>query len=43
MYSYDLRHYTEKGIDELIRLYEPEVVVCVRDYQQLLLETGNGK
>jgi len=43
MYSYDFRYYTGYTLDELIRKYQPDVVVCVRDYQQLLLETGNGK
>lgn len=43
MYSYDFRHYKEKTIDDLIWEYQPDVVVCVRDYQQLLLETGNGE
>ena len=43
MYSYDFRYYTGHTLDELIRKYQPDVVVCVRDYQQLLLETGNGK
>ncbi|MBE6599346.1 MAG: hypothetical protein E7638_07900 [Ruminococcaceae bacterium] len=43
MYTYDFRHYTARTLDEIIEEVQPDVVVCVRDYQQLLLETGNGQ
>lgn len=42
MRSYDFRHYTEHTLDELIQMYQPDVVVCVRDLQQILTETANG-
>ena len=42
MYTYDFRHYAEKSIEDLILEYKPDIVICVRDYEALLLETGNG-
>lgn len=42
MYSYDFRHYDRETVEEVIVRLQPDVVVCVRDYQQILLETGNG-
>lgn len=42
MYSYDFRYYKERPLDEIIAEYQPEVVVCVRDYQAILNLTGNG-
>ncbi|MBQ7923619.1 MAG: hypothetical protein IJ325_13760 [Clostridia bacterium] len=42
MYTYDFRHYGEKTVEELILEYKPDIVICVRDYEALLLETGNG-
>ncbi len=42
MYSYDFRHYDRETVEEVIARLQPDVVVCVRDYQQILLETGNG-
>jgi len=42
MYTYDFRYYGEKTVEELIMAYQPDIVICVRDYEALLLETGNG-
>lgn len=42
MRSIDLRHYTEHTLSEYIELYKPDVVICIRDYQALLLQEGNG-
>ncbi len=42
MYTYDFRYYGEKTVEELIRTYQPDIVLCIRDYEALLLETGNG-
>ena len=42
MRSYDFRYYTEYTLDELIRMYRPDVVVCMRDLKEILTETGNG-
>lgn len=40
--SLDLRSYEEMGLLAYIEAYQPDVVVCVRDYEQLLNTTGNG-
>ena len=42
MHSLDLRHYTEMGLQDYIKKYEPDVVVCIRDYEALLTTVGNG-
>lgn len=36
MYSYDLRHYTEKTIEECIEEYQPDIVVYLRNYSDIL-------
>lgn len=43
MYAFDFRHYSDCTIDELIALYQPEVVICIRDYEALLKNDGNGR
>lgn len=40
--SLDLRHYTAMSLTEYVETYRPQVVVCVRDYEQLLSLFGNG-
>ena len=40
--SLDLRHYTGMALTEYVRLYRPEIVVCLRDDANYLTETGNG-
>lgn len=42
MYSFDFRHYTEQDLDELIARYQPDIVVCIRDYEAVLKADGNG-
>lgn len=42
MHSLDLRHYHEMSLEDYIRLLQPEVVVCIRDYDFLLDPRGNG-
>lgn len=42
MHSLDLRHYQEMSLEDYIRELQPEVVVCIRDYEVLLSEKGNG-
>lgn len=42
MHSLDLRHYHEMSLEDYIRQFRPEVVVCIRDYDFLLDERGNG-
>lgn len=43
MMSLDLRHYTEKTLEQVITEFEPDVVICVRDYEALLSPYANGK
>ena len=43
MCSLDLRYYTEKTLEQVIGEFEPDVVICVRDYEALLSPFGNGK
>ena len=40
--SVDLRHYTAQSLSDYIAAYQPDVVLCVRDYQSLLLREFNG-
>ena len=40
--SIDLRHYSEMSLAEYIRLHQPDVVLCVRDYEVLLSTDYNG-
>lgn len=40
--SLDLRHYTDMTLGEYIREYEPDLVICVRDYEALLSADYNG-
>lgn len=42
MRSLDLRHYKDMTLGEYIRTYEPDVVICVRDYEALLSTDFNG-
>ena len=41
-YSIDLRGYTEMPLLSYVEAHRPRVVVCVRDYEQLLNLSGNG-
>lgn len=40
--SLDLRHYTGMALTEYVRMYRPDIVVCLRDDANYLTETGNG-
>lgn len=42
MYSLDLRHYKDMSLEEYIQAVQPDVVVCVRDYEALLDQGKNG-
>ena len=42
MHSLDLRHYQEMSLEDYIRKFQPEVVICIRDYEALLSPYGNG-
>jgi len=43
MYTLDFRHYSQTSLDDFINEYKPDIVVCIRDYEALLLGTGNGQ
>lgn len=43
MYAVDFRHYTELTPEEFIKKYKPDIVVCLRDYEQLLNLYNNGQ
>lgn len=43
MHSIDLRHYTAMSLAEYIALYQPDVVLCIRDYESLLSRQANGE
>lgn len=40
--SLDLRYYDAMSLTEYVETYRPQVVICVRDYEQLLNLFGNG-
>lgn len=42
MHSLDLRHYKDMTLEDYIREFQPEIVVCTRDFEVLLLLTDNG-
>lgn len=42
MYSIDLRHYKDMSLAEYIEIVQPDIVVCIRDYEVLLSTDGNG-
>lgn len=39
----DLRYYKDKSLVDYIKEYQPDFVICVRDYESLLSLDGNGK
>lgn len=41
MYSLDLRHYHDMSLEDYIRSVQPEVVICIRDYEVLLYQAAN--
>jgi len=43
LYAFDFRYYSQHDLNELIALYQPEIVVCVRDYEAVLKSDGNGR
>ena len=42
MHSLDMRHYTAMSIADYVTCHQPDIVVCLRDYESLLLASGNG-
>ena len=42
MRSLDFRYYTEMSLGEYIETWQPDYVVCIRDYEQLANPTFNG-
>lgn len=43
MRSLDYRYYNQKSLEEYLQEYQPDVVICVRDYEAMLSPDGNGK
>ncbi|OUQ56983.1 hypothetical protein B5E58_10030 [Tyzzerella sp. An114] len=43
MRSLDLRHYNDKTLSQYILEYKPDIVICVRDYESMLFDEGNGR
>lgn len=43
MYTLDFRHYGQMSLEAFINEHKPDIVVCIRDYEALLLTTGNGQ
>ena len=41
-YTIDLRHYKDMTLADYISMYQPDVVVGIRDYEALLATSGNG-
>lgn len=42
MHSIDLRYYKDMTLEDYIRLYQPDIVLCIRDYGELLSTDFNG-
>lgn len=42
MHSLDLRYYHGMVLEDYIRMVQPEVVICIRDFEALLTPSGNG-
>ena len=42
MRSVDLRYYDEMSLSEYIALYQPDIVLCIRDDLNYLIQEGNG-
>ncbi len=42
MHALDLRHYRDSSLEDYIRELQPEVVICIRDYDALLSIPDNG-
>ncbi|MEA4892442.1 MAG: hypothetical protein VB085_07750 [Peptococcaceae bacterium] len=43
MYSLDMRHYKGMSLGGFINEYQPDIVVCIRDYQAIISTDYNGK
>lgn len=42
MRSIDLRHYKAMALEDYIEVYKPDIVLCIRDYEAIILKEGNG-
>ena len=42
MRSLDKRHYADMSVADYVARHQPDIVVCLRDYESLLFESGNG-
>lgn len=43
MHSLDFRYYSDMSLENFIRQEQPDLIVCIRDYQAMLAESGNGQ
>ncbi|MBM7562753.1 hypothetical protein [Fusibacter tunisiensis] len=42
MRTIDLRHYNEMTLAAYVKLYKPDIVIGIRDYEAIILKEGNG-
>ena len=42
MRTLDLRHYNEMALVDYIEIHKPDIVICIRDYEAIILKEGNG-
>lgn len=42
MYSLDYRYYNEMDLHSYIEKYQPDIVICIRDYEAMLAPWDNG-
>lgn len=43
MHSLDMRHYTDMSLGDYIKKYQPDIVVCIRDYESIISTDNNGQ
>lgn len=43
MRTIDLRHYKEMSLNDYVKLYKPDIVIGIRDYEVLTAQVGNGE
>lgn len=43
MRTIDLRHYKEMSLNDYVKLYKPDIVIGIRDYEVLTVQVGNGE
>ena len=43
MHSLDMRYYTDMSLGDYIKKYQPDIVVCIRDYESIISTDSNGQ